>query len=132
MILNEVSDTLGPQETEQLLQRVSQRMAEDLKRRMGDEETPSFATVAAKLNEQGVLAESDNGTRLTVFTCPFPDLAPDHPEVCEMERAAISSLVGGPVRLQCCRGEGQHRCDFFVEKPEADASKPEPAVGWKE
>ncbi len=130
LILEEMAGEIGPQQAQAILARVSRRMADDLRSAVADaNEAESVDALAAALNEQGILAESEAGTRLTVFTCPFPDLAPDHPEICELERAAVSDLVGTSVKLECCRSDGQRRCDFVVEKPAAGASETGAPVG---
>ena len=132
LILEEMSGTVGPEQTRAVLARVSARMADDLRAAVDASPEPDAVdALSAALNAQGILAESEGGTRLTVFTCPFPDLAPDHPEICEMERAAVSRLVGGPVKLDCCRSGGNSRCDFIVEKPTAGASESGVPVGIK-
>lgn len=137
LILEEMAGEIGPRQSQAILARVSRRMADDLRTAVADareSDSPdagSVAALASALNEQGILAESEAGTRLTVFTCPFPDLAPDHPEICEIERSAVSELVGGAVKLECCRSNGQSRCDFVVKKPDADASESDAPVGIK-
>ena len=51
---------------------------------------------------------------LEVHACPYPDLTEHdtHRQLCELEQEMISAAVGQSVRLDCCRLDGHHHCQF--------------------
>lgn len=101
-----------------LLQCVSKRMAADLRRAVG--ETPPEQRVhrlAELLRERGLLVDADvhpGGGRLNVFTCPYPDMAGAHRELCEMEREALRDASGNEVTLEQCMLDGHRCCSFHL------------------
>lgn len=62
--------------------------------------------VPLEVEEQGPLPV------LTVWACPYPQLAEQDRGVCAMERMMFSELVGEPVRLSDCRLDGAACCRF--------------------
>jgi predicted ArsR family transcriptional regulator len=47
--------------------------------------------------------------------CPFPDLAARGSELCELEQAVFSDVLGAPVTLTSCCRNGDHCCEFEVQ-----------------
>lgn len=47
--------------------------------------------------------------------CPFPDLAERGPELCELEQAVFSDVLGANVALTACCRDGDHCCEFQVQ-----------------
>lgn len=131
MLVEEIVRTEGPGKARELLHRVSRRMAEQSRHAVGDG-SPSqrVRNLARHLNGQGMLVEtrgSEHGMRLAVYTCPYPDLAAEHREICEMERETVSELVGDNVRLSQCMYDGHQCCEFeFPATSDPDAPRTGP------
>jgi predicted ArsR family transcriptional regulator len=117
LLLDVLSEGLGPQESEALLRGVGCRMAEGRKVPDGGVQARLEEAVAV-LNELGGLAEleaHDGGFLIRGYSCPLVAVTPDHPEVCRMAEAMISELAGAPVREHCDR-EIEPRCCFEVTR----------------
>jgi transcriptional regulator len=128
-LLRELIELEGEGKVEQLLDRVSQRLASEYADRMAG------ADVAARLNElralleqRGVPAEIDpEGDVLRLFACPYYDVAADYPEVCSMERRMIEYVLGEKLVLEDTIRSGAHNC-CFVLRPQDIPLMTEPAA----
>lgn len=49
---------------------------------------------------------------LTAHACPYPELAEADPDICGLEKALFSSLLGEKVELTQCRLQGGALCQF--------------------
>ena len=52
------------------------------------------------------------GPVLTVLACPYPDLAEQDRAVCTVEREMLAEVLGESIRLDQCRLDGAHCCQF--------------------
>jgi predicted ArsR family transcriptional regulator len=128
-LLRELIELEGEGKVEQLLDRVSQRLASEYADRMAG------ADVAARLNElralleqRGVPAEIDpEGDVLRLFACPYYDVAADYPEVCSMERRMIEYVLGEKLVLEDTIRAGSHNCRFVL-RPQDIPLMTEPAA----
>ena len=72
--------------------------------------------VALILEELGYEAETIHGSamepEIIAHNCVFHDLAFDHPEVCSLDLALISSLLGREIDHAECVARGGGRCHF--------------------
>lgn len=50
---------------------------------------------------------------LKMLACPYPDLANDSHELCEMERRLFSEVTGSSFELCQCRQDGDQKCCTF-------------------
>jgi predicted ArsR family transcriptional regulator len=115
-LLRELIALEGPDKVEQLLERVSRRLAEDYSGRMAGTGMEERLTELGRLLElRGVPAEvAEGGDGIRLFACPFHDIAQDHPEVCSMERQMIEYVLGEKLALESTIREGAHTCRFVV------------------
>jgi predicted ArsR family transcriptional regulator len=127
LLIEELVRSDGPGKTRELLRRVGRRMADDVRSQVGNGPTADrLARLSLLLEREGMVVETsrqDDGVRLTVFNCPYPGLADDHREICEMERETVSDLVGGEVELDRCMVDGDRCCEF---RAPAGRSEPRP------
>lgn len=128
LIIDELLATEGPERTARIMRGVSRRLAEQFRSHLGQGAAGDrLDRFAALMSEKGVVVEADmvdGGQRLTVYTCPFPELVREHPAICEMEREAISELVDGEVELDRCIADGHARCEFHVSHGGRDERTP--------
>ncbi len=115
-LLRELIAFEGAEKVEQLLERVSRRLAEEYAGQMeGTGMAERLDELRSLLEQRGVpaeVAEARDGIRL--FACPFYDIAQDHPEVCSMERQMIEYVLGEKLALESTIREGAHTCRFVV------------------
>lgn len=115
-LLRELIAVEGPDKVEQLLERVSRRLADEYSDRMEGSDVPERLGELRRLLElRGVPAEvAEAGDGIRLFACPFYDVAQDHPEVCSMERQMIEFVLGEKLALESTIREGAHTCRFVV------------------
>lgn len=119
-LLRELIALEGPDKVEQILERVSRRLAEEYADRMEGSDVPErLAELRRLLEQRGVPAEvAEAGDGIRLFACPFYDVAQDHPEVCSMERQMIEFVLGEKLALESSIREGAHTCRFVVRSGE--------------
>ncbi|PDW02805.1 helix-turn-helix transcriptional regulator [Candidatus Viridilinea mediisalina] len=116
-LIRELIALEGPDKLEQLLERVSRRLAHEYSDRMaGHGVTERLAELRRLLEQRGVPAEiAAAGDGISLFACPFYDVAQDYPEVCSMERQMIEFVLGEKLALESSIREGGHTCRFVVQ-----------------
>jgi predicted ArsR family transcriptional regulator len=75
------------------------------------------AVAAATLRSLGGDVEvqrGDQGFTLQGYGCPLSAVTAKHPEVCELARALVEEITGGPV-AECCERNGRPRCRFRID-----------------
>jgi DeoR family transcriptional regulator, suf operon transcriptional repressor len=115
-LLRELIALEGPAKLDQLLERVSRRLADEYSGHMAGSGIGERLNELRRLLEQrGVPAEVvAEGDGISLFACPFYDVAQDHPEVCSMERQMIEFVLGEKLALESTIREGAHTCRFVV------------------
>jgi predicted ArsR family transcriptional regulator len=76
------------------------------------------ADVFRSLGTDVEIEKSATGWRLVGHGCPLAAVTSDHPEMCQLGKALVEEIVGGPVK-ECCQ-RGDHPCCGF--EIDADAA----------
>jgi predicted ArsR family transcriptional regulator len=122
LIVGEVKDTVGVEETKAILRRVAERLAEEAPPFTADQTFGErVAQVSDFMEEQGFLTrweETDEGYVLTNVNCPYRRVTREHGEVCIMDTELISRLLGVEPRRLSDRGEEDLPCSFLLVSPE--------------
>jgi len=115
-LLRELIAVEGAEKVDQLLTRVSRRLADEYSGHMeGTNMGARLDELRLLLEQRGVPAEVvAAGDGISLFACPFHDIAQDHPEVCSMERQMIEYALGAKLSLESTIREGAHTCRFVV------------------
>jgi predicted ArsR family transcriptional regulator len=74
-------------------------------------------SLAALLQERRIptsVESTDQGIVLTEHACPYPNLAEQDRDICNMERMMFSELLGQDVELTQCRLQGDSHCRFQI------------------
>jgi predicted ArsR family transcriptional regulator len=99
-----------------LLQRVSGRLVESYRPRMGQGRDQRMQAVVELFRDRQVPFEVDRSNPqlpvLTALACPYPELAEQDRSICSLERMMFSELVGENLRLSSCRLDGEKCCSF--------------------
>lgn len=118
-LLREILLSEGPEKVQQLLGRMSRRLAEQYERELaGLPPAERAARLTEMLNAKGILAEiryEDDGMVFHEYTCPYYELARVHRGICDMEEEMLSHVVKQPVELVACTLDGHHGCRFRIE-----------------
>ena len=59
---------------------------------------------------------------IKVTGCPYPSLAKDNREICEMEQRLLEKIVGKPIDLCQCQRDGDQCCSFQSKEKETEES----------
>jgi len=118
-LLQEVFAMEGQERTNQLLARVSNRLANKYQHSVRSTLlTERVDELANALYARGVLtdvhAHDPETIILHTYNCPYHELAQDHREICEMDEAMLRQVLGSEVNLQACMMDGHHSCSFVV------------------
>lgn len=122
LLLGELETNEGPEKVEQILDRVSQRLAGEYSNRMeGTQLAVRLVELRNLLEQRGVPAEvAPEGDGIRLFACPYYDVAHSHPQVCTMERQMIEYVLGEKIKLQNSIREGAHSCHFSLRSADDD------------
>jgi DeoR family suf operon transcriptional repressor len=120
LLLRELIALEGTDKVDQILDRVSQRLAVEYADRMqGTDVSARLGELRRLLEQRGVPAEvAPAGDGIRLFACPYYDVAHLHPQVCSMERQMIEYVLGEKLELQNSIREGAHSCVFTLREGE--------------
>ncbi len=118
-LLREILVSDGPEKVQDLMGRMSRRLAAQYERALADLPSDERATKLTELlNAKGIMAEITFEKDSIVFheyTCPYYELAREHRAVCDMEEEMIAHAMNRPVELVSCSLDGHHGCQFRIE-----------------
>ena len=118
-LLEEVFALEGKDRASLLLARVSNRLANryasSVRAVVLQERVQELANA---MHQRGVLTDvklHENDTIiLHTYNCPYHELAQEHREICEMDKAMLRQVLGSDVNLTNCMMDGHHSCSFEV------------------
>ena len=126
MIVEETIRQIGSEAARCVLRSVGRRIASLSYDQVGSGPmVERLRNLAGVMERRGMLVEAgetERGMSLTMFTCPYPELAEQHREICDMEREAVSELMGGQVELQQCMQDGHRCCEFSMSDEGGEVS----------
>lgn len=118
-LLREMLMSEGPEKVQNLLGRMSRRLAAQYERELVDLPAGERAArLTELLNAKGILAEikfEEDGIVFHEYTCPYYELAREHRAICDMEEEMIAHAIKQPVELISCTLDGHHGCQFRIE-----------------
>lgn len=140
LLLEEVASSQGPDAFQDVLRRVSDRLAAHYRGQMaGRELAERLQAWAALLDERGVAVEivkTEQGYVLREYGCPYHNVAARNRAVCEMERQVMARLLSSGVRRTQCVLDGARGCQFVIsDRVAEDGAGPQPtapAGAWDE
>ncbi|GJM00110.1 MAG: transcriptional regulator [Methyloligella sp.] len=118
LLVELVKNKLGTKELEKYLDELGASLANQFKPRVEGLKNDELITEISKiLNELGYEAETakediGKGLEIKAHNCVFHDLAKQHDEVCTLDLAILSNLMGGPVEHAECIVRGGSCCRF--------------------
>jgi predicted ArsR family transcriptional regulator len=117
-VLAEIKATSTTQTVNVIFEGVANRFAaEALPLIPGEPVTDRLDRAVAFLNSRGYVARWESapeGYHLQTCNCPYEALTPEHPELCEMDRALVGSLLGTTPECLARVAEGSPNCIFLI------------------
>lgn len=118
-LLREILVSDGPEKVQDLMGRMSRRLAAQYERALADLPSDERATKLTELlNAKGIMTEitfEEDSIVFHEYTCPYYELAREHRAVCDMEEEMIAHAMNRPVELVSCSLDGHHGCQFRIE-----------------
>jgi predicted ArsR family transcriptional regulator len=118
LLLEEVVATQGPEALQEVLQRLSGRLADMYRDQVWSQELAGrVGAWAALLDQRGIsvkIKKTDQGYELQEYGCPYQNVAVENRAVCEMERQVMARLLESGVALTRCVLDGHHGCRFSI------------------
>jgi predicted ArsR family transcriptional regulator len=122
LLLEEVSETQGPDALQDVLGRVSIRLANMYRDQVpGHNLAERIQAWAELLDQRGVAVEIERtgqGYALREYGCLYQNVATENRAVCEMERQVMTRLLDSGVKLTQCVLDGHRRCQFNIADEE--------------
>jgi DeoR family suf operon transcriptional repressor len=118
MLLEEVTETQGPDALQAVLGRVGARLADKYRDQVpGQDLAQRVRAWADLLDQRGVAVQVERtgeGFVLREYGCPYQNVAVENRAVCEMERQVMASLLESGVKLTQCVLDGHRGCRFTI------------------
>jgi len=112
----EIRQIKDPEVQQGLLQRIVRRMVDLYSDQIvGSTPAEKLQAIGELLGERRIPVTVDDSGQLpvlTVWACPYPELAEQDRSVCAMERMMFAELIGDSVRLDKCRLDEGNCCTF--------------------
>jgi DeoR family transcriptional regulator, suf operon transcriptional repressor len=112
----EVCQEKDEQVRRETLRRIARALATGYAKQIqGDTPAERMQSLATLLGQRQIpvsVEDSAGGAVLTERACPYPKLAEQDQDVCNMERMMFSELLGQDVTLTQCRLQGGSECRF--------------------
>jgi len=125
LILDEVRSRLPTADMVQMMQRIGKRIADQANlSSTSDFEARLIATVEF-LNGLGYMAHyerrDDGNYLLYIVNCPYEQVVHRDREVCEMDMAMLTRLLGTAPQRTSWTAQGDSQCVYIVHAPEGDS-----------
>ena len=128
-LLEEVYELEGKERSAQLLNRVSDRLAQRYAPSVRSEVLQErVEQMADALYQRGVLTEvvveDADVIVLHAYNCPYHELAQEHRDICEMDADLMRKVLGSEVTLSACMLDGHRGCSFVVTNARQTTDQP--------
>ncbi|MCK5831124.1 MAG: HTH domain-containing protein [Methylococcales bacterium] len=116
LLLTELKEEIGADDFAGFMQRVGYKVAESLSPQFvgksAEQKAETLASIMHNLGYQVSIAQTGDRATITAVNCVFHDLAQEHTELCEFDRALIHTLLDNPVEQTECMAKQGGACRF--------------------
>lgn len=118
LVLEELKQEMGSVAFSDFMQRLGRKVAASLSAQFACQDAAQKAqtltTILHKLGYQANIEQQGDDITITAINCVFHDLAQQHTELCEFDRALIRSLLDKPVEQIECMAKAGCACRFVT------------------
>ena len=115
-LLTELKEEMGVDGLASFMQRLGYKMAESLAPQFtgknAEQKAETLAAIMHNLGYQVSVEQADDRATIKAVNCVFHDLAQEHTELCEFDRALIRTLLDNPVEQTECMAKQGCACRF--------------------
>ena len=116
-LLDEIKEMVGEDKLQEILCRIGEKLASEAPDMQGLPIAERVARVADFLTDKGFISRWEkvkDGYALYQFNCPYRRVSRDHAEVCHMDRALISTLLGVELKRVNGMASAEEHCTYFI------------------
>ncbi len=118
LLLSELKSELGEQALRQMLWRMGVNLAQSLMPQFASKDFAqkqvALVELMQSLGYHAELQTTDTQPTIKAVNCVYHDLAQQHPELCEFDRALIATLLERPVEQTACMALQDCACKFRI------------------
>ena len=103
--------------------RLSEKYRSEIRGETTEDRMASLTQLFAERQIPISFEEKSGLSIITVSGCPYPTLAKDNREICDMEKELLSKVIGQPIDRCQCQQDGDQCCSFQAEQPEPGLEK---------
>jgi predicted ArsR family transcriptional regulator len=121
-LVSEVKETMSAEEAQAIFSRVAERVAQDAPAPVeGRSFEERLDKAAAFMEEQGFIVrweKTDEGYIFTNINCPYRRVTREHGEICLMDTALITRLLGVEPKRLSSEQRGEAPCSYLLVPPQ--------------
>ncbi len=106
------------------VQRLAEKYESETKGQSVEDRMRSVVEMFAQRQIPISLETSDGLPVIKVDGCPYPTLAQDNHDICDMEKELLSKVIGHPIDRCQCRQDGDPCCTFSASSQKTELAKP--------
>jgi len=115
VLLDEIARQQGEQGLTQLLDSVSERLAEGYQRPAKNDLESRMSNVQKMMEARGIPVEVQPDSQgFTFYACPYHEVALEHAGVCAMEKHMLEQVLGHAINNDTSIRSGSRVCSFSV------------------
>ena len=127
VLWEEVHQIADPDLRRKVISGVVERLAKKYEAQMQgetvEERMRSFSQLFAERDIPVSVEHKDGLPVIKVSGCPYPTLADDSRDICEMEQQLLERVIGHPVDLCQCQQDGDQCCSFQTAERKTETQK---------
>ncbi len=116
LVLTELKEEMGTDAFSGFMKRLGSKIAHSLApqftNKNAEQKAETLTTIMQNLGYQVNIEKTDNSATISAINCVFHDLAQEHIELCEFDRALIGTLLDNPVEQTECMAKQGCACRF--------------------
>ncbi len=121
LILSDLKNELGNEAFKAYLQKLGGTLAQSLlanfEGKTPEQRLEQLIEIMEGLGFQASAnQDKTNQTYITARNCIYHDIAQKHPEICELDKQLMITLLDKKVNLTECMAKGEHVCRFKIEE----------------
>ena len=120
-ILDEVRAYSSPDEVDQMMKRIGERMANQATISDDDDLEARLAATVEFLDGLGYMAQweqsKDGDYLLHIANCPYERVSQRDRQVCTIDREMLTHLLGVPLQRVASVAQGDHQCTYVIYPP---------------
>ncbi|MCP4536870.1 MAG: ArsR family transcriptional regulator [Chloroflexi bacterium] len=120
-ILGEVRAQFPPDQIDQMVQRIGERIANQADISGENDFQDRLIATVEFLDELGYMAQweqSDDGNySLCIANCPYEGVSKQEREVCAIDQAMLTHLLGVPLEHGASAAKGDRQCTYTIHPP---------------